>query len=133
MDLVEAFAREVVAEGAYTLERAVEEGISPGFLGIVLAENLDLVVPVLLERAKEVREAYCPRCEEYRNLAGAPRAGDVARCPRCGADLRADYCALCGDDLLDLGTGAWNGVHVAGFSVCAECEARARHLLAERV
>ncbi|MEW5932824.1 MAG: hypothetical protein AB1816_04505 [Bacillota bacterium] len=132
MDLVEAFAREVVSEGAYTFARAVEEGISPGFLGVVLSENLDLVVPILLERAKEVCEAYCPRCGEYRDLTRASRIEDMARCPRCGTGLRADHCALCGEDLHDPETGAWNGVRVAGFSVCSGCEARARQVLACR-
>ncbi|MDI6824678.1 MAG: hypothetical protein QME87_10045 [Bacillota bacterium] len=130
MDLVEAFAREVVSEGAYTFKRAVEEGISPGFLGVVLSENLELVVPVLLARAREVGEAYCPKCREYRDLAGATRIGDMARCPRCGTGLRADHCALCGEDLHYPETGVWNGVRVAGFSVCPGCEGKARRVLA---
>lgn len=129
MDLVEAFAREIVREGAYGFDRALKEGVSPGFLGVVLSENLELVVPVLLARAKEVGEAYCPECGEYRDLAGATRSGDMAHCARCGTGLRADHCALCGEDLHDPETGVWNGVRVAGFSVCSGCEARARRVL----
>lgn len=131
MDLVEAFAREVVREGAYGFDRARQEGISPGFLGIVLEENLGIVVELLLTRAKEVGEAYCPRCGEYRDLPQARWEGAVARCPRCGEKLRADHCALCGRDLYDWQTGVWGGAHVAGFSVCSGCEAKARKAFEE--
>ncbi len=130
VDLVEVFAREIVRDGAYGFDRAKEEGISPAFLGIVLEENLGSVVEGLLERAKEVCESYCPRCEEYQDLLQARRDGDVARCPRCGEVLRADHCALCGRDLVNWKTDVWGGVHVGGFSVCPDCETRARGVLA---
>lgn len=129
MDLVEAFAREIVREGAYGFDRALEEGVSPGFLGVVLDDNLEEVVALLLARAKEAGEFGCSECDEYRDLKEAWLDGGVAKCPKCGAALVSACCAVCGRSLYGP-EGCWRGVHVRGFCVCTACEAEARRLLA---
>lgn len=133
MELTDAlrkeFVRAIVRGGWYDFARARREGISPGFLGAVLEDDLGKVVGYVLCLARESGEFFCPRCElGYRmEEASLDPTGDVLECPKCGFELQADYCAVCGAPLEPDGDS--RGVWVCGFVVCPGCERRARQLL----
>lgn len=133
MELTDAlrreFVRAVVRGGWYDFARARREGVSPGFLGAVLEDDLGKVVGFVLRLARDSGEFFCPRCERGygREEASPDPTGDVLECPKCGFELQADFCAVCGGPLEPDGDG--RGVWVDGFAVCPRCERRARRLL----